>query len=291
MKPAPVAYAAPRYLADALELIETHADGAKALAGGQSLVPLLNMRLARPSLLVDLNRIPELAGVRREDTRYVIGAMTRQRTAENHPDLARDLLILREALGWVGHIQIRNRGTIGGSLAHADPSAELPLLAVLLDIELRLESRSGARVVPAREFFLSYLTTSLAPTELLTEVFVPIPRMGAGWAFGEVARRHGDFALVAAGVMLQLDLAGRIDQVQIAVGGAHPVPVRFETAEASLHGHAPEAGVFAEVAEIGARALEPEADVHASAGYRRRVAARLVHDLLGQALARARTSQ
>jgi CO/xanthine dehydrogenase FAD-binding subunit len=287
VKPPRLGYVAPRSLAEALEALDALGEDAKLLAGGQSLVPLLNMRLARPGWLVDLNRVAELAGVQRVAGGYSIGAMTRQRQLERDADLGRDLPILPTAVRNVGHPQIRNRGTIGGSLVHADPSAELSLLAVLLDAALDIASlRGGRRTVAGRDFFTGYLSTVLQPTELLTHIHFPTLKHGTGWGFAEVARRHGDFALVSAAATLHLDARGAIDQVRLAVGGAHAFPLRLTAAEAFLQGDQPDSGRFAEAAAIGVESLQPDGDVHASAEYRRRVAAKLLGDVLHSALRR-----
>ncbi len=269
MKAAPFAYRRPESLAEALEELARAGDEARPLAGGQSLVPLLAMRLARPSLLVDLGRVPELRGVRRDGAALRIAAMTREAELERWPGLPG---VVAAALPHVGHFQIRSRGTVGGSLAQADPAAEWPALAVLLDAELEVASRRGERRVAARDLFLGPLTTSLEPDELLVAAVLP----GADGAFGflEVERRPGDFALVGAA-----SHGGRV--VAFATGGT---PQRLARCEALLRqggGPGPELRALAE-AEI-----EATGDVHASAAYRRAVGARLVDRVVAAAGAAA----
>jgi carbon-monoxide dehydrogenase medium subunit len=228
------------------------------LAGGQSLVPLLNMRLARPEVLIDLNRVPDLSYITAEQRDGIpgisFGAMARQRSIEEAGDMPARLPLLAEAISWVGHPQIRNRGTIGGSVAHADSAAELPLVFRALDGIATVHSTRGARTIRAQDFFLHAFTTALEPDELLTEVWLPLRQPRTGQAFLEVARRHGDFALVAVAVSLSL--------------GAD--------------------GLFKQAAELASRATEPSSDVHADARYRREVAGTLTYRALQTAFARAR---
>lgn len=260
MKPVAFDYVAPADLDGVLAALEQ--EGARVLAGGQSLIPLLNFRLVRPELLVDLRRVPGLDGIALEGGVLRLGAMVRQRAAERSPLVGAACPLLAQALPHVGHAQIRNRGTIGGSLCHADPSAELPLVAVALDAELVLRSRRGERRVPAADFYLTYMTADVRPGEVLVEARFPAEASPS--AFLEVARRHGDFALVAAAV--------RREPPRVVLGGVGPVPLRAPQAEAALAaGEPPEA-----VGAAGAAGLEPDSDLHASAEYRREVAAVLV---------------
>lgn len=259
MKAPAFAYARPSSLPDALELMERHGEEARALAGGQSLVPLLAMRLARPGVLVDLNRIPELAGTEVGRDRVRIGALTRLAELERNSAVAEALPILRAALGHVGHFQIRNRSTFGGCLAHADPAAEVPALAVLLGATVVLRSARGERTLPAADFILGPFTTAAEPGELLTAVELPRPD-GAGWAFTEVARREGDFALVGAAALQPAEGPARV-----VVFGAGPVPQ-------VVSGSAPE--------------IEARSDIHASAAYRRTVGARLATRVASEAAER-----
>ena len=288
MKPAPFAYAAPRGLAEALSLVREHGAEGKVLAGGQSLVPLLAMRLARPAVLIDLNRVRQLDYIR--DGREVrIGAMTRQRTAELSPIVRRRLPLLAEALGYVGHPQIRNRGTIGGTLAHADPSAELPAVLSALDGQVVLRSTRGTRTLGPHEFFLSYLTTALEPDELLVEVRLPAHDR-AGSAFVEVARRRGDYALVGVAAVVEV-AEGRIARARLAFTGVGAGPVRIGELEQAVVGKPADEETLTEAGRIASARLDPETDIHASAEYRREVAGVLTERALRLAVERARKSR
>ncbi|HEX6508110.1 MAG TPA: FAD binding domain-containing protein, partial [Chloroflexota bacterium] len=227
MKPPPFAHADPGTLAEALSTLAEYGEDGKILAGGQSLVPLLNLRLAQPQVLVDLNRVDELNYIRSEKREgrdgIAIGAMTRQRCVEDSDAITDVLPIVTEGIGWVGHGQIRNRGTVGGSIAHADPAAELPVLFRALDGFATVRSQRGERHIPASDFFLYTFTPALEPDEILTEIWLPARAPRTGQAFVEVARRHGDFALVAVAATLTLDEHGHFAEAAIAVGGAAPV--------------------------------------------------------------------
>jgi carbon-monoxide dehydrogenase medium subunit len=272
MKSAPFGYLAPTTRGDAVDALDRYGSDAKVLAGGQSLVPLLAMRLARPSVLVDLNRVADLAYVREAQGVLVIGAMTRQRAVERDARVAARWPLLRAALRWVGHPQIRARGTVGGSLAHADPAAELPAAALVHGARLALASTRGERVVAADEFFTGYLSTALEPDEILTEVRIPAAPAGAGWAFQEVARRHGDFALVGAAALLAGDADRRCVEARVAFIGVGHGPVRIADVERALIGRRIDASAASEVRRIVSDALDPGDDIHASARYRRHVA-------------------
>ncbi len=270
MKPAPFQYTAPHSIAQTLSVLQTHGPDAKVLAGGQSLVPLMNMRLVRPSVIVDLNGVADLAYIREQARDIAIGALTRQRTAELSPLVRTRLPLVSEALQFIGHPQIRNRGTIGGSLAHADPSGELPAVATILDATLVVRSARGTRRLSPEEFFRSYLTTALEPDELLEEVRFPVHEHW-GTAFLEVARRHGDYALVGVAALVSR-LGDRCRDARLCFTGVGPVPVRIREAEAAIAGTRLTTKVLAEVARIITDRLDPETDIHASATYRREVA-------------------
>lgn len=287
MKPAPFTYFAPRSVSEALALLREYGDGAKLLAGGQSLVPLMNFRLIRPQNLIDINGLSELGSLSVSDVGVTAGALVRQREVERSPEVARRLPVLCEAMRYVGHPAIRNRGTIGGSLVHADPAAELPVVALALDAEFELESAGGRRSLKAQEFFMGYFTTAVASDELLARVHLPSPPAGTGWCFTEIARRQGDFAIVAVAVLLGLKGDGSVAFARIALGGIGPVPVRAHTAEHSLLGERPSGALFREAAKASATGLEPENDIHASAAYRRHVAEVLVGRALEVAQKRA----
>jgi carbon-monoxide dehydrogenase medium subunit len=287
MKPPVFDYYDPETLDEALDLMDRYGPEAKVLAGGQSLVPLLNLRLARPAALVDLNRIPGMDAIHLEDGWIRIGAMARQWDVEHAPEVVRHLPILAEALRFVGHPQIRMRGTVGGSIAHADPAAELPALLLCLEGEVVARRRAGIRVIPAKELFVTYLTTSLEPDEILTEVRWPIPSPGTGWAFVELARRHGDYALVGVAVLVRLNADGSVAEARIAFTDCGPVPVRAEEAERALRGAHPSARLWEEAAQAAASLLDPPSDLHASGAYRKHVAAVLTARALSTAVERA----
>jgi carbon-monoxide dehydrogenase medium subunit len=289
VKPAVFEYLAPRSVEDAVGFLDEHGDAAKVLAGGQSLVPLMNMRLARPAVIVDINRIGALEYIVATPSALRIGALTRQRAAERSRLVAERCPLLRDALRLVGHAQIRNRGTLGGSIAHADPAAELTAVLRLLDGEVTVQGPGGARVIAARDLFVTYLTTSLDARELITEVRVPALPPGAGWSWMEIARRHGDFALAGVGVVLQLD-DGTIRSARIGLTGVGPVPVRGEQAERLLAARVPSEALWAEAADAVRAAVDPDADIHASAEYRKHVAGVLTQRALREALTRANKS-
>ena len=263
-------------------------DDVKILAGGQSLVPLLNMRMARPELLVDLNRIAELQYIREEGGWLAIGAMTRKRAVEESDLVRRRQPALLAATQLVAHPQIRNRGTVGGSMAHADPAAEYPALALVLGAELRAVGPGGERRIAAEDFFQGYLMTALEPVEVLTEVRVPVLDPGTGWSFLEVARRHGDFALGGATATVRLDAGGSFSEVRIVLFGVSAAPVRLQEVEQLLLGQSPGEGLFQEAGARASQGLEdPLSDVHASAEYRRNLARVLTVRALDEAVGRA----
>jgi carbon-monoxide dehydrogenase medium subunit len=292
MYPSRFRYEAPRSLDEAIELLHNGGEEAKVLAGGQSLLPLLSLRLAHPAHLVDINRLDgKLSQVAQTDGGLSIGALVRQRAAEASPAVKAGCPLLAEALPLIGHTQIRNRGTVCGSLAHADPASELPAVAVALDAQLMVQSRArGTRSIAADAFFRGYLTTALEPDELLTELRLPGWPAGTGWSFQEVARRHGDFALVGVAAALRLDAAGTCQDVRLAVIGAGPGPVRGRAAEAALRGQpfSPD-GVTAAAQELG-KEIDPASDVQATAAYRRHVTVVLARRALEEAAGRARAS-
>jgi len=285
MKPAVFKYVAPTTVEETLALLRVHGAEGKVLAGGQSLVPLINMRLARPSVLIDLNGVRALDYIREDGGEVAIGAMTRQRTAERSPVVAHVLPLLAAALPLVGHLQIRTRGTIGGSIAHADPSGELPAVLAALEGTVMVRGRRGTRRLRADAFFVSYLTTALRPDELLVEVRFPAHGQ-YGTAFLEVARRHGDYALVgvAAAVLMA---GGRCTQARLALTGVGPTPVRIPDAEAAVTGQTLTDGVLAEVRKIVSDRVDPDSDIHASAAYRKDVAGVLAQRALRAAAGRA----
>jgi CO/xanthine dehydrogenase FAD-binding subunit len=287
MKPPRFEYAAPQKTDEAVALLAQHGDRAKILAGGQSLVPLLNFRLARPEVLVDVNRVAELAYVRPVDSGVAIGALTRQHTLERAEVIRTKLPIVAEACGLIGHLPIRHRGTLGGSLAHADPASELPAVVMALEAELTVTRRGSQRTLAADQFFTGMLTTALAPDELLTEVRLPGLPPRTGGAFSEIARRAGDFALVGMAALVTLDDAGRVTRARLALCGAGPTPLRAREAERVLVGERPEGRVLDEAAEQLAAATDPPSDIHASAAFRKKLARHVGRQAIELAVRRA----
>lgn len=288
MKPAPFILLRPRSVDEALALLQAHGDDAKVLAGGQSLVPLMNFRLAQPRNLIDLNGVRGLDQIQFNDQTLSLGAMVRQRDVERSPAIAECLPILREAIEQVAHPAIRNRGTVGGSLVHADPSAELPLLAIALDATFHLRSARASRSVAARDFYQGYLITDIAADELLVEIDFHLPPPSSGWCCTEIARRHGDFALVAVAVLLDCGRDRSVNFVRVALGGVGPSPLRVAAAEEPLSGKRPDAELFRRAADAAAQAVEPPADIHASSGYRRQLTGVLVRRALAVAASRVK---
>ena len=271
MKPAQFEYHAPTDVAEAVRLLSALGENGRLLAGGQSLMPMLNLRLARPEAIVDLNRITALAYHRLDGETLVIGALCRQRDIERDQEVLDRCAAIADAVPLIGHIGIRNRGTVVGSIAHADPSAEWPVLAVLLDAILEVEGAAGRRSIAAQDFFKGHFATDLRPGELVVEARFPLPPAGAGSAFVEVARRHGDFALGAAAAVVELAADGSVTAARLALGGFDSVPVRAAPDPAAA-----------------AAGVHPVDDIHASAGYRRKLAETLSRRALQLAGQRAR---
>jgi carbon-monoxide dehydrogenase medium subunit len=285
MKPPAFAYHDPATLEEALALLG-RLPNARPLAGGQSMMPMLNMRFAQPDHLVDLNRIAGLDGVDVEpDGALRIGAMARQAVLERHAEVARRCPLMTEALAWVGHRQTRNRGTIGGSLCHLDPAAELPLVAAAMEASVVVAGPAGQRAVAFADFAQGFMTPAIAPEELVVAVRMPAQPAGAGSCFLEYARRHGDFAIVAVAVLLRPDAAGRIAEARVALGGVDAVPLRLPEAEAVLRGATPGPEAFARAAATTA-ALQPMEDALVPSWYRRHLAGVLLGRALAQAAAR-----
>jgi aerobic carbon-monoxide dehydrogenase medium subunit len=286
VKPPAFQYIAPDTVEEALAALTQYGDEAKVLAGGQSLVPVMNFRLARPAVLIDLNRITALAGITSNGV-LRIGAMTRQRAVERNAQVKLNAPLLVQALPHVAHPQIRNRGTIGGSLAHADPAAELPAMMLALDARLRLRRGSAERWIPATEFYTGLFTTALAVDELLVEIELPALPARSGTAFDEVARRHGDYALLAVGAMVALDAGGVCRHARIAYVNAGPGPLRSSRAEAALVGERPTPGAIGAAVDAALGDLRPPTDVHASADFRRHLGRVLTERVLRAAFAHA----
>jgi carbon-monoxide dehydrogenase medium subunit len=285
VKPSPFRYYAPDRIEDVVDLLVEHGDDAKLLAGGQSLIPMMSLRLAAYGHVVDLRHVEGLDAVERRDGRVRVGAMVRQAVAETDPTVAAIPLLAR-AIPHIGHFQIRNRGTVGGSIAHADPASELPAVALALAAEMEATGPAGVRRVPAASFFESTWQTSLAPDEVLTAVEFPAWEGATGFAVEEVARRRGDFALVGAVVGVVVD-GERVVKAGIAMLGVGATPVRCHDAEAALKA----GGVDGDLSEVGraaAASISPTDDVHASAAYRTHVAPVVVRRALERALEEAR---
>jgi len=266
VKPPPFDYYDPSSLEEGLQLIST-LDEAKLLAGGQSLMPMLNMRYLAPQSIVDLNRIEELRFCRSEDSSVVIGAMTTQRDLAASPLIREQLPLLVEALSHVGHLQTRTRGTLGGSICHLDPAAELPVAALALEATLQVRSAKEAREIAMGDFPTFYMTPDIMPAEILTEITFPLHAAGTGYAFEEFARRHGDFAIISVAVSLSLE-GGQVTYARVAVGGAGSVPQRARLLEDALVGARPEDSVLDEAVRLSTD-IEYIADVHATEEYRR----------------------
>jgi aerobic carbon-monoxide dehydrogenase medium subunit len=284
MKPSAFEYHAPKSVEEALQLLEGYGGEARLLAGGQSLVPMMNFRLATPGALIDLNRIPELAGMTEEDGIIRIGAMTRQRALEFSPLVAEKLPLLRDALRLIGHLPTRSRGTIGGSIAHADPSAELPMVLRALDGEVRARSLRGERTILAKDLFDGALTTVLEPDEILVDIRLPVMLPGWGWAVEEFSRRHGDFAITAIAAIVML---GEKAEARIACAGVASRPLRLHASENVVRTTGVGEDSIREAAAQAAYGIEPLVDQIASGEFRLHLAAVLTERALLQAVSRA----
>jgi carbon-monoxide dehydrogenase medium subunit len=287
LKPSRFQYHAPTTVAEAVGLLGAHADEAKVLAGGQSLVPIMSLRLAAFGHLVDLNRVVGLDVIERSNGDLRVGAIVRQATAEHDVTVALHVPLLAKALPFIGHFQIRNRGTVGGSIAHADPASELPAVALALDATMEAAGPDGTRDIAATEFFESMWSTALAEDEILAAVRFPVWGAGSGFAVEEVARRHGDFAICGTACAVTVE-GERITRAAISLFGVDSTPVRATAAEAALVA----AGVGADLAEIARHAsepLDPSDDIHASGAYRRQVAGVVVRRALAKAIEEARS--
>jgi aerobic carbon-monoxide dehydrogenase medium subunit len=291
MKPPPFAYAAPGTLEEALGLLTEHAEAEpRVLAGGQSLIPLMNFRLAKPGYLVDLRNVAGLSGIRRDGDVLVVGAMTRLAEVERSPEVAVAAPLVTEAVGLVAHAPVRNSGTVGGSLAHADPAAELPAVALALDAELVAAGPGGTRVIPAAGFFQGPYSTALAPDEILTEIRLPV--WPGGHAFTEFSRVHANFAVVAVAALVELDGdSDRIRRAALALAGVAPTPVRATAAERALAGATADPGTIRAAADAAAASLSPAGDLHASPETRRGLARTYLRRGIELAVARDRNER
>lgn len=286
MKPAPFQYHRPETIGAVIECLCSLED-AKLLAGGQSLLPMMNFRYVTPAHVIDLNRVSELQGIEIDGDTLLVGAMTRQRELKASKLIRERCPLMAEALHWVGHVQTRNRGTLGGSLAHLDPAAELPGVLLAHDAVLQLTGPGGMREVPMAEWAIAYMTPNLEPDELLWRIRIPLWPKGHGYGFQELARRHGDFAMAGAAALVQLESA-KIQRTAIALIGVDDGPLRLTAAEQQLQGQSPSRSLI-ETASRAAHELPGIEDVHASAEYRRKIAAVMTRRALNQALARLET--
>jgi len=287
VKPAPFEYHRPDSVDEALELLTQYGWDAKLLAGGQSLVPAMNFRLSQPGVLIDLNRIPGLDYIHEREGGLRIGAMARQRVAERSEIVARAAPLVAEALPFVAHPQIRNRGTMGGSIAHADPAAELPAVMLALGARFHLMGPNGSRVLAADDFFTGLFATALEHDEMLGEIEIPAQAPRPGWSFMEISRRHGDFALAGLAMSVSVDGDGKCDAARIALLGVGEGPTLARGAADALVGATPGDDAFAAAAEAARAEVDPPADIHASADYRRHLVGVLVGRALPIAFARA----
>lgn len=287
MKPAPFEYHAPTSLEQALELRGQSGEDAKLLAGGQSLVPAMNFRVVQPSMLIDLNRVGELSYIREEGDAIRIGAMTRERHLEFDSTISKRIPLLHEAVPFIAHPQIRNRGTIGGSIVHADPAAELPVLMLALSARLKAKSVSGERWLDAKDFFVGMFTTALEPDEILVEIELPFMPPRTGWSFMEVAPRSGDYALMGVAAWVTLDEAGKCKEAKLVYLNAGEGPVEAKEAENLLQGKSVTDKLIEEAAALASeKEINPFGNVHASADFQRHLAKVLTKRTLKQAMER-----
>jgi carbon-monoxide dehydrogenase medium subunit len=284
MKLPPFDYACPATLPEAVQLLAS-SDDAKAIAGGQSLVPMLAFRLSQPSLLVDLRKLADLRGIRISDKGVTLGAMVRWRDIEDDERLETAHPLLKAAIAHVAHYQIRNRGTVGGSIAHADPAAEMPGIAMTCDAEISVVGKSGARVIQAADFFQGALTTALASDEIIVDIRLPAWPAGRRWGFQEFARRRGDFAMAAAAVFYDQDQRGKARNAHVGVIGVGDRPMRLTTVEDVLNGQTIDEATIAKADAATSAAVDPQDDIHASAAYRRALVGTMVERALKNAAA------
>jgi aerobic carbon-monoxide dehydrogenase medium subunit len=283
VKPAAFEYFCPATLDEALALLADHGSDAKPLAGGQSLIPAMNFRLATPSVLVDLNGILELANISLDDQHVRIGGMTRHRAVETSAIVAREAPLVTASMPFIAHPAIRTRGTMGGSLAHADPAAELPAVMLALNATFTLQSRQGARMVPASDFFVGLFSTAIEPGELLTGVHIPRAPARTAVAFDEIARRHGDFALAGAAASVTVDDRGRCTAAHVALLSVADRPVLSGQVARTLVGQAPTMAAIRAAADAADLDIDPTSDIHASSRYRRQLARVLTRRVLERA--------
>ena len=290
MKPANFDYYRAANMEEACDLLKAHGDDAKILAGGQSLIAAMNFRLARPQVLVDIGNIDNPNGVSDEENGVRIRATTTQAFAEKDATVRRRLPVLAEAINHIAHVQIRNRGTVGGSIVNADPASELPAMSLLLDAELEIKSASDQHTMPAEEFFITYMTTSLQPDEILSSVLFKAPPEQHGWGFHEVARRAGDFALAGSAAVVAVDAAQKCSYSRVALFGVSSTPVRITEVEDALLGESYSPELLQSAAQKVRDIVDPESDVHVTEDYRRDVAVVLTVRALTDAFDRAKAA-
>ncbi|MDQ6959581.1 MAG: xanthine dehydrogenase family protein subunit M [Mariprofundaceae bacterium] len=288
MKPGKFTYHAPESLDAAFQLLAEHGDDAKIIAGGQSLVPVMNLRLAQPEHLIDINALSELGGIREENDHLMIGSLTRHAEIEVSPLLADRCALLPAAAKHIGHHAIRNRGTIGGSLSNADPAAEWSLMAILLDAQVSILSTRGERQTQAQDFIQSVYTVDLETDEIIAGVTFPSLAPGEGWGLNQICRRAGDFAIVSVAATITLDSSGNIENLRTCLGSMDVTPFRLRDVEQDSIGKTPDEAWVEEIAKLAAGSGSPESDMHASAEYRREMAAYLTTEVLNEALKRCR---
>ncbi|MEH7253135.1 xanthine dehydrogenase family protein subunit M [Neobacillus niacini] len=288
MKPAVFSYLRPTNLQEALNYLEEYGEDSKILSGGQSLIPTMNMRLSAPAYLIDISRIKDLNYIRQDGEFLAVGALTKHKDIE-HSELVKEVCpLLSEAIKWVGHAQIRNRGTVGGSIAHGDPSAELPCVLTALRGEIVIANVDGSEeVLVPEEFFLTYMLTSLQPDQMVKEVRFPIISKQSGSAFVEIARRHGDFGLAMVAAVVDLNEDGSLSTVKVAVGGVNPTPTALEEVEQYLIGKKLTDLVLKQVSTLTEESVDPESDLHGTAEYRRELAGTLTVRAIKIAVERA----
>jgi carbon-monoxide dehydrogenase medium subunit len=288
MNPSQFAYQRAGSVDEAIALLEEHGEGAKLIAGGHSLLPIMKLRLAEPEMLIDIGRIPDLRGVRRDEGEIAIGALVTHHQIATDAQIRSAAPLLADTAARVGDRQVRNRGTIGGALAHADAAADYPAAILALDATIIARGPRGERRIAAREFFVDFLTTDLQPDEVLTEVRSPVPSEGHGWSYQKLANQASGYALVGVGAIVVLDADDAFTDVRVGVTGTAAVPWRAEATESALRGQRLDAGAVAAAAELVDAGVEPLDDLHGSAEYRRRVTRGLTRRAILEAVGRAR---
>ncbi|MFC7392842.1 FAD binding domain-containing protein [Scopulibacillus cellulosilyticus] len=287
MKPAVFDYYNPESLKESLVLLDKYGFDAKILSGGQSLVPMMNMRLARPEILIDINNIEELNYIRLKEDEMIIGGLTRHCQIENSEEVKNACPLLTEGIKLIGHSQIRSRGTIGGSIVHADPTAELPVILTTLNGTVTLASNEGERTLSTDEFFLTYLTTTIEPNEILVSVQIPLPKPRSGQAIEEFTLRSGDFAIVLASAAVTLDASGQVEEARLVLGGVDGIPVVLDEVTDQLIGKTADDDLIKDAANIIEDLIDPEPDIHATAEYRKDLSKTLSRRVLERAIRRA----